>query len=57
LDIGRERGEIIINGKNVGMGKEEVVVYVNVLSQYSPGDFFQKKKKKNINTANICLPF
>jgi len=53
LDIGRERGEIIINGKNVGIGKEEVVVYVNVLSQYSPGDFFQKKKKKKLNTQKI----
>jgi len=38
LDIEKEEGEIIINGKNVGTGKEEVVVYANVLSQYSPGD-------------------
>jgi len=48
LEIGRGRGEIIINGKNVGTGKEEDVVYVNVLSQYSPGDL-----KKTMSTANI----
>jgi len=29
---------IIINGKNVGTGKEEDVVYANELSLYSPGD-------------------